>query len=432
MIRSCFLLPFPLANNNAKENPIVEPATVAIKAVSYCLLSSINAMGMRVSLASFGVVALAICYAHARLHGRVELAEEGGSWISPFDESDQVSIAEPQNHATNSRNLWSVFGSDEETDEGSSAIPGKGTHMTNCSIVEHECDLRHGGKGVYVCRKIPEMLQSGMTRVSTCIEPSEAEETDKCGCCGYGCTPRCPCPCSINPPHDPTAKHTGWSMIMNDDPTFNRCVEEDALNLMITGGRAKCDKSCESTNDGPKEEEQTKDEAIEKEDAEGVAKKEKPQTEEPKNEDAEEHTKVDAKKEEDTKGEAEKEKPTAGKPETEHPKTEEHKSKDKEEHKEEEHTKDNMSNDNKTVPPGPPQPSTFPPTLFPIFPCNCTCELPLESGEPDEFIGDAMFTLDASAIEQFLNGDPSICVPKSYSIDMLLESTAICDETCRL
>jgi hypothetical protein len=72
---------------------------------------------------------------------------------------------------------------------------------------------------------------------------------------------------------------------------------------------------------------------------------------------------------------------------------------------------------------------TFPPTLFPIYPCNCTCKLVYESGEPQDVIGHAMYTLDVEVIQQ-MNGDTSICVPKRYSWLMLQEATAICDETC--
>ena len=77
----------------------------------------------------------------------------------------------------------------------------------------------------------------------------------------------------------------------------------------------------------------------------------------------------------------------------------------------------------------PATPSSFPPTQFPVYQCNCTCDLVYESGEPDEDEGYAMFTLDPTVIEA-LAGDATICVPKGYSMDMMLQSTAICDERC--
>ncbi|CAB9516593.1 expressed unknown protein [Seminavis robusta] len=201
-------------------------------------------------------------------------AEDGTPLISPFEDENLLPEEEDPKEDPAQRSLFKIFGmkvggsASGSASDSSDSADGKNETIfhtiTNC---ESECDRDHGGKGIYVCRHTPPALFDGKPKVTKCIKPDRAIEHDSCGCCHYGCTPRCPCKCEVgrkapkkkkkrsrrermlgDSDSDEEPDH-GWSMVMFNDPKWKICVPEESLDVLLLAGNAKCDWSC--THDHP-------------------------------------------------------------------------------------------------------------------------------------------------------------------------------------
>lgn len=120
------------------------------------------------------------------------------------------------------------------------------------AATEPPCTVGGGGvPGVWVCRKLYDILTGDPYSFTACIdmEHSLGEDNDECGCCG-DCPTECTCPCTMNGFHGDGMTDQGVLVLDAEDPDDEgRCVPSERAFFMVTdpgfhGPRFVCDESC--------------------------------------------------------------------------------------------------------------------------------------------------------------------------------------------